>query len=292
VTADVFYESGSEFATLTNTFSVDGTPTDPTTVSLTVTAPSGTSTTYTYAAAEITKVSTGVYTKDIACTEDDLWVYVWTGTGAASDVAAGTWRVFTVALGTIYASLEELKDARRITDTVDDAALLTRLQRASRAIDKRCGRRFYADSSASARTYRTRGRVTRSDDGELLLVDDVSSTTGLVVEVGDGTSWTAVTDYFTEPDNAIVRGAAIEALRRDLGRWSTCRRARITAAWGWPAVPANISEATLLLANRRFMRRDSPEGVAGWSDQGPVRVSRFDPDIEDLVQDYLLPGVG
>jgi hypothetical protein len=294
MTATVFYESASELATLTNTFSVNGTPTDPTTVSLTITTPSGTATTYTYAAGQITKSATGVYTKDVACSENGLWIYVWTGTGTASDVVAGTWQVFTTDLSRIYAGLEELKDARRVTDTVDDAAFLTRLWRASRAIDVRCrgeGGHFYRDSSATARTYRTRGRVTRDRDGELLLVDDIGSTTGLVVEVGDGTTWTAVTDYFTEPENALARGHAITALRRDYGCWCTNTRVRITAPWGWPTVPANVSEATWLLANRRFMRRDSPEGVAGWSDQGPIRVSRFDSDIEDLLGPYVLDGL-
>ena len=37
--------------TLTNTFKVSGTATDPTTISLVVTDPAGTATTYTYAAA-------------------------------------------------------------------------------------------------------------------------------------------------------------------------------------------------------------------------------------------------
>lgn len=294
MTASVFYESSSELATLTNTFSVSGTPTDPTTVSLTVTTPSGTTTTYTYALGQVTKTGTGAYTKDVACTEDGLWIYVWTGTGAASDVVAGTWQVFTTNLSQIYAGLEELKDARRVTDTVDDAAFLTRLWRASRAIDVRCrgeGGHFYLDSSATTRTYRTRGRVTRDSDGELLLVDDIGSTTGLVVEVGDGTTWTAVTDYTAEPENALARGHAITALRRTYGYWCTVPRVRVTAPWGWPAAPANVSEATWLLANRRFMRRDSPEGVAGWSDQGPIRVSRFDSDIEDLLQPYVLDGL-
>lgn len=190
-----------------------------------------------------------------------------------------------------YAELAELKDMRQVTDNATDDALQKRLTRASRAIDDRTGRRFYADGSVSARSYRTSGRTVAGDDGELLLVDDISTTTGLIVEVGDGTSWTAVTDYLTEPENAIARGRAIEALIRDCGRWST-RRVRVTADWGWPAVPDNIVEATLLLANRRFMRRDSPEGVSGWATDGAVRVSRFDPDIEDLVEPYLKPGFG
>lgn len=196
------------------------------------------------------------------------------------------------SLSTIYANLTELKSMRRIADTVDDTALQNALSRASRAIDKRTGRRFYFDGSVSARQYRTRGRVVRDRDGDLLLVDDISTTTGLVVEVGDGTTWTAVTDYFTEPDNALARGVAIEALRRDLNFWTSQRRVRVTADWGWPSIPDPIVEATLLLANRRFMRRDSPEGVAGWADQGPVRVSRFDPDIEELIAPFVLPGVG
>lgn len=292
MTAAVFYANSAELATLTNTFAVADAPTDPSTVSLTVTKPDGTATTYTYAASQITKTGTGVYTKDVTCDVAGLWVYAWVGTGDAADVVAGTWQVFTTNLHTIYAGLEELKDARRITDTTDDAALLTRLQRSARAIDRRCGRRFYADTAASARTFRVAGRVVRDRDGELLLVDDIATTTGLTVEVGDGTTWTTVTDYFTEPDNAIARGEPITALRRDRGYWSTHLRARITVPWGWPAVPADISEANLLLANRRFMRRDSPEGVAGWSAQGAIRVSRFDPDIEDLVAPYVLPGIG
>lgn len=290
----VFYENGAELAVLTNTWSVDGTPTDPTTVSLIVTTPAGESTTYTYAAAEITRVSAGVFTKNIPCTEDGLWVYVWVGTGAASDVVAGTWRVFPVALNTVYAALEELKDARRIpqSDTNDDEALLAKLQRASRAIDRRCGRVFYAETTASARTFRTQGRTVREADGELLLVDDISSLTDLVVEIGDGSSWTTVTDVEYEPENALARGRAIEGIRRRLGYWRHHRQGRVTARWGWPAVPDDITEATLLLANRRFMRRDSPEGVAGRDTDGPIRVSRFDPDIEDLVGPYILPGFG
>lgn len=188
-----------------------------------------------------------------------------------------------------YITLSELKAIRQITDTDSDDMLRKRITRASRAIDDRTGRRFYADGSASARTYRIADRVVCDDDGAVLVVDDIASTTGLVVEIGDGTSWTPYTDFDHEPENAIVRGRAITGFRRIAAGWPA-RRARITADWGWPAVPDAIAEATLLLANRRFMRRDSPEGVSGWAQDGPVRVSRFDPDIEDLITPYVIPG--
>lgn len=184
-----------------------------------------------------------------------------------------------------YATLAELKEARKIPvdDTAEDTRLERALTRASRAIDTRCGRRFYADGSASARTYYATGRILwRSDAGEyVLLTDDISTATGLLLDgVAATTTW---------PENAIARGRPIEAISlssRGTNSYS------VTAKWGWPAVPDSIVEATLLLANRRFMRADSPEGVAGWASEGAVRVSRFDPDIEDLVEPFVIPGFG
>jgi hypothetical protein len=66
----------------------------------------------------------------------------------------------------------------------------------------------------------------------------------------------------------------------------------VTAEWGWPSVPPEVEEAALLLANRRWMRRNSPEGVAGFGGEGPIQVSRFDSDIEDLLQPFIIPGFG
>ncbi len=187
-----------------------------------------------------------------------------------------------------YAELSELRSMRGITDgnTDQDGDLQRALTRASRAIDDRTGRRFYADDEASARTYRIAGRLAADDGRWLLVVDDIADTS-VTVELGDGTTWTAYTDYELDPENAIARGRAVTGLAR--ASWPASR-VRVTARWGWPAVPDPIVEATLLLANRRFMRRDSPEGVAGLAQEGPVRVSRFDPDIEDLVAPYVIPG--
>ena len=58
--ATVFYEGSAELATLTNTFTVSGVAIDPTTISLVITTPAGTATTYTYALGEITRSSAGV----------------------------------------------------------------------------------------------------------------------------------------------------------------------------------------------------------------------------------------
>ena len=192
---------------------------------------------------------------------------------------------------TNYADLTTLKLALSITDTARDALLNKALDSASRYIEKLAGgRQFFADATTTARTYQTRGRVLGGVDGEALLVDDISSTTGLVVEVGS-TTFTAVTDYEVGPENAIARGYPINSLLRLSGTWSVALRprVRVTAKWGWPAVPDDIVQATLIQAARYYKRKDSPEGVMGSAEWGTVRVAKTDPDVQALVQPFILP---
>lgn len=62
---------------------------DPTTITLNIRTPNGTVTAYTYALAEITKESSGVYSKLVVLNECGRWKYRWissgTGAGAAED---------------------------------------------------------------------------------------------------------------------------------------------------------------------------------------------------------------
>lgn len=183
-----------------------------------------------------------------------------------------------------YATLIELKTALRITDTNDDTELQSKLTSASRRVDRDTGRRFWVDGSTSARVYQARHE-------ELLTVDDISTSTGLIVEIGRGLSWSTVdaNSYDLLPENAEADSKAIETLLRVNGCWPLWgpQRVRVTAKWGWPVVPEEIKNATILLASRLFRRKDSPEGVKGFSDLGVVRVSRYDPDYDALIADYV-----
>lgn len=58
--------------------------TDPSTVTLQVENPAGTVTSYTYAAATVSKNSTGVFYKDVALDTAGDWSYRWVGTGAVA----------------------------------------------------------------------------------------------------------------------------------------------------------------------------------------------------------------
>lgn len=188
----------------------------------------------------------------------------------------------------VYATLVELKAMRRITDTSSDALLTKVLGAASRQIDQKTGRRFWLDDTVSARVFGTTGRTTA--DGRLL-VDDIGDVTGLVVETGGGSSWTASSLYETGPANAAALGLPVTELLSTSGGVWPGRQVRVTAKWGWPVVPEEISLATLLLASRLYLRKDSPEGLAGSAEWGMARLSRWDPDVETLVAPYVLPGI-
>ncbi|MDF5755818.1 hypothetical protein [Spongiactinospora sp. TRM90649] len=190
-----------------------------------------------------------------------------------------------------YADLATLKLSLTITATADEPLLTRALAAASRAIDKRCGRRFWLDDDPSARIYHSRGRVVRDERGELLLIDDIGSLAGLAVEAGAGGSWSAVAGAETLPENALAQGQAVTGLLLASGTWGTgTGRVRVTARWGWPSVPEEIEQATLLQAGRLYNRKHSPAGIAGSENWGFLRVPQLDPDVRVMTDPYMKPG--
>ncbi|GIH69444.1 phage head-tail connector protein [Sphaerimonospora thailandensis] len=189
-----------------------------------------------------------------------------------------------------YTDLPTLKSALGITDSGRDELLTRAIAAACRAIDKRTGRTFGLAGTATARVFDPCGRVARERSGDVLLVDDIGSGDGLTVETGGGT-WTAVTAYETRPGNALAKGDPVTGLLRVAGGWgSGGGRVRVTARWGWPAVPDDIELAARLQASRLYRRKDSPEGVAGSAEWGLMRLPRLDPDVQALVAPYELGG--
>ncbi|MFI0932917.1 phage gp6-like head-tail connector protein [Streptomyces sp. NPDC021019] len=187
------------------------------------------------------------------------------------------------------AALKERLDLP-VSDTSRDSALDSALAAASRSIDRATGRRFDLTAEPVTRTYNPRGRVVDRPDGELLLVNDIGSTTGLVVETGSGST---VTGFETSPDNALADDLPITGLLLLRTSWGTgTSRIRVTARFGWPSVPDDVAEAALIQAARLYRRRNSPEGVTGSAEWGVVRLSRRDPDVWNLIEPYVLPGFG
>ena len=190
-----------------------------------------------------------------------------------------------------YATLAEAKAYLNIVDSIDDTMLESMVEAASRAIDNIAGRRFYLDTSASARLY-------RGTNPYIITVDDFGSTTGLALALdtgGDGTYETVLTyntDYVVEPFNAIAMGkpyTQITLVGGQLLPWllpNLRPSVQLTAKWGYPTVPDDISQACLILTADMYKRKDSVGGNLGISELGAIRMSPLGRDIAAMTRAY------
>lgn len=195
-------------------------------------------------------------------------------------------------MATDYTTLEDLKEDLGIdaTDTSRDARLQRLIGESSRQIDDHCDRVFWMADGVSQRLLATRGRVVVDDDGERLLVDDIALDENLVVEVGGGDSWTPVTGFEVERFDSTDPDRPIVALTRLYGTWRAWPRVRITAVWGWPAVPLPVGQACRAMAARTH--RDTPDSGAGGSEwDAPPRSGQMTPGVRQLLQHYQRLGL-
>jgi len=196
-----------------------------------------------------------------------------------------------------YVTLSQVKAYLGIpvADTVDDAMLEQIVESSSRSIDRIAGRYFYQDAGTSARYYRAVSPVS-------LLVDDISTTTGLTIAIStDGTNYSTNmiydTDFIVEPFNAAATGRPY-TLITSLGTqyfpypWNYRPGVRVTARWGWPSIPDDIVEACLILCADLYKRKDSVGGVLGLSEMGAIRMSPLGRDISAMVRAYRREVVG
>lgn len=194
-----------------------------------------------------------------------------------------------------YIDQQSLKEYLGINAAINEWQLDQAIKAASRAIDNYCGRRFWLDNAVVTRTFAATGSTVLS------LPDGIGSTTDLVVKTdttADGTfatTW-AATDYQLLPVNAPyafpepepwTEIQATGSLTFPAGTQARPNAVQITAQWGWPSIPDPVVSACLIKASRLYHRKDSPQGVAGFGDFGPVRLSRSeDGDVVDLLNPY------
>jgi len=189
-----------------------------------------------------------------------------------------------------YATLTDVKAALRITDTVDDGLIEIAIESASREIDGYCERVFYNAGTATRKYIPT--------DTFLVDIDDLQSLITLKTDTdGDAnfeTTWTT-SDYQLEPLNQFVSGlnqpfTRIRAIGQYLFPIFDVKNANyyeasieVRGVWGFAAIPTAVKQACILSSMRQFKRYDAPLGIAGFGDFGPMRVSRIDPDIEQML---------
>ena len=173
------------------------------------------------------------------------------------------------------------------TTTIEKA-----IEAASRTIDRIANRRFWMDTNATARLYRT-------TDFYTLFVDDIGSTDGLQVAfdaTGNG-NYTDIqtlnTDYILDPVNApqLERPFTVVTMVGTTLFPSPVNLrpgVQVTAKFGWynGTPPDDIEEACLILSTDLVKRASSVGGVLGLSELGAIRMSPLGRDVQAMVRPY------
>lgn len=193
--------------------------------------------------------------------------------------------------GLAYVEVAELKKTIELERNFADLDIRACLIAASRAVEKRCGRRsFWPATQDTVRFY---GAYRRR-----LWIDDLYNLTEVATDAdGDGTYseiWTENVDFVFEPENAAADAWPWEALcvhpNTSKRGWPFAypRAVRITGKFGWPAVPEAIKTATALVAVRLLrQKREAPFGIVAVGLEGQaVRISRFDPQLDEVLRRY------
>lgn len=199
-----------------------------------------------------------------------------------------------------YVDKNDLKTYIGLSGSGQDTNIDNAINGASRQIDAICGRYFYQDASVNARYY------TPTND-YFLFTDDISTTTGLVVQLDttdDGSydkTLTINTDFILKPFNPkpyTISSTSynwphteIEILAtRSSERFDKLiqKNIKVQAKFGWAAIPEAISQATLIQATRLFKRKDTPFNVFGSEATGQQELfSKMDPDAKELIKGYI-----
>lgn len=177
-----------------------------------------------------------------------------------------------------YVGNEGTTDATDPDSTIE----LLALEAAARAIEAATGRYFAVTAGAASARYFTptiiegRDPIVYATSGfpfswlrhYVLSIDDVSDTTGLLVDfdsTGNGDFTDSCTGFRVGPFNNPGKGKPYNRVIFNTGVYPPVyeESVRVTAKWGWTAIPNTIRNANLLQAARFLKRKDSPFGVAG-----------------------------
>lgn len=183
-----------------------------------------------------------------------------------------------------YATIADVATYGGIQDLQDDARITLALAAAEEAVNQFCNRDFNVPTSATTRVFKPHDRKRRQ-----LIIDDLASTSGLVI-VDTVAGYTfAASDYVLEPANAATAGDPYTSIRALNRLWPVGRNnedvVSITGRWGWPVIPDSVKLATVVLALELFTARNAPFGVAGFGEFGPVRI-RNNPYVSRLLGQY------
>lgn len=206
-----------------------------------------------------------------------------------------------MSLTNCYCTVADLDAALPDQPTATDVTLKERaISAACRRIDAYTGgRQFWQDASPTTRYY-------YPDNPHLCYIDDLSTTTGLVVksDIGLDGTWavtlTINTDFFVAPENAatdypVAPYTELRTMPFSV-QWfwmSAKPTVSVTGKFGWPAIPDDIVQAAVIQSQMLYMTRQSTFGDVSFAGGGGMRLRRgLHPAAADLLDHYCLSAVG
>ena len=180
-----------------------------------------------------------------------------------------------------YVTVAELKTALSLgTSVFADADLTRAAEAASRAVDGITGTQFYPGTPGEIRKY-----TPVSED--YLLIDDASAITAVTAA---GTVLILDASYVKQGSPVIHVLRSLNGYRFPRG---TVNGVSVTGTFGWMTAPADVKQATLIIASRLLKRsREAPFGVVEIGLEGEaVRVPGRDPDVSRLLAPYTRSGM-
>lgn len=160
------------------------------------------------------------------------------------------------------------KTRQGITITTNDTRIDSHITAASRDIQNRCGRSFDIVTDLTAASDRVFSPITH----DRVRIDDATTISAVAVDLDDSGSYATIlsaSDYITEPTNGLGPGGLsgfpiVEiVIVNPLYCLPRFRRpsVKVTAKWGWAAVPGDVIEACYLITNRLYYEVGVPSGV-------------------------------
>jgi len=191
-----------------------------------------------------------------------------------------------------YATLAQFKAAVGIgtADTADDAALQNVLDATDTLIDLYCDRKTGFGTASETRYY-------TAEDYQYVLTDDLVSVTTLQTDDDANgtyeTTWTSGTDFVLAPRNAALDGFPYTEIDTSV-TWprnfpkDVYLGVKVVGVFGFPSVPAAVTQAEIIQAGAVWNSRTAPFGVIGSADLGGIlRMSRaLHPEAALILEPY------
>lgn len=315
--ADLTHYDRDEQFSVTATFSVNGTPTNPTTVAATAYKPDGTTEAYAFPSANIANPSIGEFVVTDTADQIGTWYLEVVGTGAAAGrerqtfVVDPRWPADLLApnalttIENVELALDRVGSQGSRPDEEDDKRWIASLINAfSTTIQNYTQRQFKPTETGAAKVF------THDGLGSLSLAPyEASTITSVVVHtdrpVGEQVTlvpgYSTSDHYYPEPRHKTAQNTYLRlrlpAFSYDRSRWADrygLIQVTVTGNWGAATVPQDIEYVCRAEAANAYMRASSraPRGVAAEDflgpDVGPFSLSRRSMGILDEYANRVL----